>query len=442
MDVKSEVGIRGALLRGGTGGVLIKVAQVLLTFAATTFLARTCGPEGYGVYVFVFAVIQLLSIPAEMGSSVLLVREVSAYAARGQWGELRGILQRSTQLVGAASIVLGIFTLLVIWIAARSEARYDPRMIATFLAGVVLLPLLTLTNLQAAALRGFGQIVNGQLPGLVIRPGGFLLLVVIISAAAGGMALEPQKVMGLHVVAAGLALVVGWILLRRRVPELVRKATPAFETRRWARSSLSLTFIAGMQVVNSQTDIIMLGLFKTPDLVGVYRVAVQCSMVVILGLDIANMVVAPFMSRLHSAGDLVRLRSLTKLSARIVLAASIPVALLYAFFGEEILKRVFGPEFVPGLVPLYVLSAGQVINAAAGAVVMLLNMTGMESSVVRGFMLSGVLNIVLNYLFIPRWGMEGAAAATAISLVAWNIYLSRSAARNLGISCWAFGPAR
>ena len=439
MERESAGGIRAILLRGGAGGVLLKVSQVLLTFGLTTFLARTCGPEAYGVYVFAFAIIQLLSIPAEMGTSVLMVREVSAYGARGQWGALKGVLQQGSRAVGLASIGLGLLVLLAVWGASNWLEPADNRVFGTLVVGIILLPLLTLTNFHGAALRGFGQIVNGQLAGLVIRPGTFLLVAVVISQVSGPEALQPRLVMGLQAAAAGAALLTAWILLRRRVPDAVKTANPLYETRRWARSSLSLTFIAGMMVINSQTDIIMLGLFKTPDMVGVYRVAVQCALVVALGLDIVNMVVAPVMARLYTAGDMTRLQSLTRLSARLALAGAVPVAGLYYFLGENILGRVFGPEFVPGLTALFILSLGKMINAAAGALVVLLNMTGKESSVVRGFMLSGGLNVVLNYLLIPRWGMEGAATATAISLLAWTLYLGRCAARQLGISPWAFG---
>jgi len=427
-------------MRGGIGGIVIKVAQVLITFATTTLLARTCGSDGYGVYVFVFAVLQLLGIPAELGTSVLLVREVAACAAKGQWGALRGVIRRSRFVVGGVSVGLGALTLLVALVGAGDPGSHDGRLFATFLAGSALLPLIALTNLHAASLRGLGEIVKGQLPGLIIRPGAFLVLALVASYAGTRGPLSPQLAMRLHAIGAAGAFVVGWMLLARAMPTVVRRAVPEYEMKRWARSSLSLTFIAGLQIINSQTDIVMLGLFRTPDVVGVYRVAVQCSLLVVLGLDIANMVVSPLMSRLYSEGDLVRLQRLTRVSARLVLASAIPVALVFGLFGSWILGRIFGAEYVAGLVPLGILAAGQIVNASAGAVVMLLNMTGREASVARGFVVSGVLNVVLNLAFIPRWGMNGAAAATAICIVVWNLYLCRATARELGISCWAFGP--
>ena len=37
--------------------------------------------------------------------------------------------------------------------------------------------------------------------------------------------------------------------------------------------------------------------------------------------------------------------------------------------------------------------------------------------------ISAILNVILNASFIPQWGATGAAMATAISTVVWNIFL-------------------
>ncbi|MDJ0571261.1 MAG: polysaccharide biosynthesis C-terminal domain-containing protein, partial [Pleurocapsa sp. MO_192.B19] len=53
------------------------------------------------------------------------------------------------------------------------------------------------------------------------------------------------------------------------------------------------------------------------------------------------------------------------------------------------------------------------VNVSTGSVGLLLNMTGNESYTLISRVSSTVLNVVLNALLIPRWGLEGAAIATA-----------------------------
>jgi O-antigen/teichoic acid export membrane protein len=49
------------------------------------------------------------------------------------------------------------------------------------------------------------------------------------------------------------------------------------------------------------------------------------------------------------------------------------------------------------------------------------------------------INIVLNAILIPWLGMNGAALASAISLIVWNAVLFRKVRTNLNISSTAFG---
>jgi len=46
--------------------------------------------------------------------------------------------------------------------------------------------------------------------------------------------------------------------------------------------------------------------------------------------------------------------------------------------------------------------------------------------------------VILSFVFIPLWGAVGAALATAISIVCWNVLLVGLAYKRLGINTTAF----
>ena len=50
-----------------------------------------------------------------------------------------------------------------------------------------------------------------------------------------------------------------------------------------------------------------------------------------------------------------------------------------------------------------------------------MNMTGNQVVFTRLVAVAAVVNVVLCLLLIPRYGMEGAAAATLVSTLIWNI---------------------
>jgi O-antigen/teichoic acid export membrane protein len=83
---------------------------------------------------------------------------------------------------------------------------------------------------------------------------------------------------------------------------------------------------------------------------------------------------------------------------------------------------------------LLILLVGQVVNAGCGPVAQLLNMTGYEKYTLRGVGVSTILNVVLNVILIPKYGIAGAAVASALTLVGWNLILVYFVARELGIN--------
>lgn len=423
--------LKGTLLRGVVGSAGIKAANVLLGLALAILLARSLGPAGYGVYAFALSLVNLLAVPAQVGLPQLLVREVAKYRYQGEWHLLRGLLRRSNQIAIAFSFALATGGAAVAMILST---RADLRTLETFLWALPLIPLIALGNLRGAALRGLKCVIQGQVSELILRPG-FLLL--LAGTALWFGVLSPSSAIALHALAAGLAFGIASVLLVRYLPTQVAAATPVYETRVWLRSMLPLSLLAGMQIVNNQIDIVLLSVLTTSEEVGIYRATTQASRLIIFFLIAVNVVIAPYISQLYASGDMERLQRLVTTSARAILAATLPAALSLIIFGEGILKVAFGPEYAPGHIPLAILSAGQLINAAAGSVGLLLNMSGHERDTARGFAVATIINVVLNVLLIPRFGIAGAAIATAASLAIWNILLCRQAWVRIGIQSTA-----
>jgi O-antigen/teichoic acid export membrane protein len=419
------------LIRSAFGSAGLKVTNTLVTLAAAVLLARFLGAAGYGLYAFAFSLASLLAVPGQVGLPALLVREVAKYRYQEEWGLIRGLLRRANQIVLGLSLALAAAAAGVAWLLS---ARTDPHQVEVFLWALPLIPLIALGNIRGAALRGLRLVMQGQLPEMVLRPG-LLLLMAGMAVLFGG--LTPTDAMALHAIAAALAFGVGASLLRRAIPAEGRAAQPVYETRAWLRSMLPLSLLSGMMIINNQADIVMLGLFTTNADVGVYRAATQGAMLVVFVLSAVNMVIAPYVSQLYTAGETERLQRLATSSARVILLTAVPVAGTFIVFGEEILVVAFGDEYAPGHRALAILCVGQLVNAGAGSVGLLLNMGGFERDTARGVAVATGSNLMLNLLLIPTMGMIGAAIATAVTLVIWNALLCRQVWVRMGIQSTA-----
>jgi len=430
---------RGQLLLGGIGSLAIKSLNTLLAFLVAVLLARVLGAEGYGVYAFSFTLLSLLWSPVYLGLPHLVVREVAKYRAKSDWTHVRGVIQWVTRVVVVFSLVMLLITGGMLWLGSP---WLDPSRHMTLIFGLLLLPLLALSQVAGAALRGLQRVILGQLPVHVLSTLFFITLIALSAWLVPGRS-TPPWIISLHGIAALVALALSWWLLVRYSPDILRSTRHAQQDPvAWRRAAMSLGLISGIQFINGYTDILMVGLLRTDAEVGVYRVAAQTSGLVVFGLTAMNMVLHPHFSRLHAEGDHARLQKLVTFSSAAIFILAVPPMLLFTLAGRPILDWVFGEEFAAGHVILSILVIGQLVNAGFGSVGALLNMTGHENDTLRGMTVAALANVTLNLVLIPAYGTTGAAIATTLSLVIWNVLLRRYVWKRLGIESSIFFTMR
>ena len=334
--------LRAQLIRGALGGAGVQAASTALALVLGVVLARILGPDGYGIYAFAFALMSLLMVAAEVGVPTLLMREVAAAEARGQGGLLRGALRRGLQFVGIVSIfVSAIGILSLAFIADRIEAAN------LYTIGVMLLvlPAAALAKTLAHALKGLRHVVVAQALELLLRPVLVLAFAIGVAFLLGPSSLTPSVAMGAHLVAAILVGTFSAILLSRVIRATVPKEPLEFRSWEWLRSAVPLTLIGAALVINSQIDIVMLGWFEPDEQVGIYRVAVQGSVLVILSLQAVTAVVTPNIARLYAQGDAALLQRIVTRAAQASSLPALVITILLVVAGRDILSWVFGQEY-------------------------------------------------------------------------------------------------
>jgi len=291
---------------------------------------------------------------------------------------------------------------------------------------------MALIRIRQTIMQGLNQVVLGQLPEMLIQP-------VLFIALLGGVYLFSRNYLSAplaicaNAIATGIAFIIGTKMLQRILPQKTMEAVPEYNTRDWAYSALPLLLLNSLRVINAQTDIIILGAVKGAEVAGIYAVANRGAGLIAFILVAVNAALAPTIASLYAAGDMRQLQHVITKSARIVLLISLPVGLSLILFGKWFLL-LFGHGFIKGITALSILSIGQIVNAATGSVGILLVMTGYERDVSIFTGVSGVLNVVLNIVLIPIWGLKGAATATASSMIVLNLMLAIWVYKRLGIN--------
>lgn len=410
--------LRTSFVASTSGTLLLSVGATVWAFATVLLLTRALGGRGYGVYAYALAWSTILAVPAGLGLSQLVVREIAGYEARRRPGSIKGLLQRSYVAVMAASGVVTILAALF-GLLAIGDGR-DIRL--TFLVGLLLVPIVSVYRLGEGVMRGFRRVVEGRVSETTIQP---LLLIGFVTAAAliTDGHVTPVAAMALTVVSAAAAAVVSQWLVHRTVPASVRDADPSYHTADWGRTARPLLLLQGGQALHAQIGTILLGALATVTDTGAFSVALRCAMFVGFLQFVVNFPLAPSISRLRANDDRARLQRLVGSAAMAATAVAAPVALGLVLLREPVL-RVFDPAFATGATALVILVVGEMVNVGTGSVGISLTMTGHERLVAVAVTTAVAANALIGVALIPRFGLEGAAVARTLSIAGLNIGLA------------------
>lgn len=400
------------LIRGSVGGFGFNTIANLLFFIISILLARSLGASNYGIYIYAISWMAVLGVFSDFGLNRLLVRNIASYHANEKWAFLRGQLTWALMISLVASIATATIAIIVFY-QFRNLLQND--MLIPLLIAMLALPLMSLLRNSQAALRGFHKILHGQVAEILVQPLTFFILICIFGLFLPDK-LDSTTAIWLYIVSISIALILSIFLLARYLPGTAANTDSEWLHKEWLHSSLSMLLIGGLHIINSRTDIIMLGILSDTAETGIYGICVRGADLVMFLVIPVYTALMPMVAKLHTSEMLAELQDIVIRSARIVFVISLPIFIILTVFGNWFLL-IYGTEFTSGHLALAILCFGKIIIIGIGPAALLLTMTGFEKSAALGVGLSAIINIVLNSLMIPIWGMEGAAVATSISTV-------------------------
>ncbi|MFP8781165.1 oligosaccharide flippase family protein [Hydrogenophaga sp. RWCD_12] len=426
-DFLAKPGLGPKLVKAVVGSAGLRLAGMFFGFLVGVQLARGLGVEGYGIYGLAMSIIALMSVVTEFGLPQLLTREVAAAQVKGDWGKVRGVLQWSARTVLLFSALT--FVGCVVWLLATGKRLSDPLSV-TLMAGLPLVALVSQGKLRCAALRGLQQIVKSQVPETLLRPASFSIL---LFAAVLVTPLFPAMAMGLGVVAAGISLLFSASMLRKSSPAEMRNAPVVLDVKQWRSSALPMALTEGMRVFQAHLAVLMLGALSTVSMVGLFRVASSMAVLIAFPLSLFTVVSASVIARLHAQEDHERLQKLLSWLSLGMTASTFGLSLPFLLAGRPLLGMTFGQDFASSNSILLVLCLSNVLSGFFGTNAVLLNMTGHHVRVMRASWVSLAVIVVACPILVMWMGGIGAALASTIATLVWNIIMWRDALELLNL---------
>jgi O-antigen/teichoic acid export membrane protein len=388
--------------------VALLVIQVLMT--------RVLGASEFGVVTVLTQSVFVASFLTRAGMDMAVLREVAMEAGTHRLALARGLVARAAALSAAVSALAALA------LVGAGERILSALSIpveghrAALSAAALALPCLALTNVWLAATRGL-KIMRytlyvfwaGQNLGWIV----LTLLLWTLSASATASVLAYS----LSWLGAAAAAYVCWRRESRIWP--VSPPEPGWlgDLLRYAGPRAPAALFAQLLF---WTDLFVVTHYVSSAEVGVYSAALRAGQVMVVFLASVNLVFGPFVADLHNRGQIEHLDRLYKTLTRWIVAATLPAFLLMGIVPEAVLA-IFGPDFSGGRTALLILIAGQlanVVTGSAGFILIMVGRTGYDLAVYTGSLL---LDVALALWLCPRYGIEGAALAGAVTFLASNL---------------------
>jgi O-antigen/teichoic acid export membrane protein len=394
-----------ATLTAGSAALLL----VLLTIAGR-FLSAT----DYGRFSYALALTTIVETLMDLGLSQVTVREVARDKATADH-LFPHVLGLKIVWVAIGLALLGVVTPIL---------RTDPVIIKLCYALGI-----------SSAVRSYLLTARGLLQGLHRFDLEALAVVsdrVLLLLAGGAVLWAGYGLFGLAAAFVGTRLVMlGAVqLMLGRVIPIVR---PMFDRAVWRdiqSAALPLGFFMIALNMYTYIDTVILGLLRTDAEVGWYAASYRVYEGLTYAPSILAAVLTPRLSYLFSH-DRTAYRGLLTRS----LAASVALGVVLgggtALAAKPIITTLFGRDYVAAAAPLQILSGGALFVFGSWILYSAALSTNLERRLLLMTAIGLSVNVALNIVLIPRYGISGAAWATVLAEALTVVLLFVQVARRL-----------
>ena len=410
-------------LLSGSGLVMaFKVAGAGAGYVFAYLITSNYGAETFGVFELSLTVLTIAAVFGSLGLGGVLVRFIPEFIAKKAPGHLRKVYGYALSL----ALPFSIFLAALLYIFSDDLAlQFGNELLGdTFKFTAFLVPFSTWFSINAEAYRGMRRMIEYS----ILQRGTVILLAIAAFFSFKYFAIELTDNL-VPLIAFGIGLVLLALISGISIPRRLSQITPLnssdkliepLEIKPLLIVALPMLMSTSMFMIMTWTDTIMIGYYRDESQVGVYRLAFKVANLVTFTQFAISSIAAPMFSSFFAKNDLAGMKKITKNIGYMNLAISTPIFILLLIFPSFVLD-CFGEEFSAGVAPLIVLATGQIINAICGPVMYILTMTGKEKKARNIMIVASVINLGLNVYLIPIYGLIGAASATAISTVVWNV---------------------
>jgi len=404
--------------------LITRVVGGIASFVMNIVVARYLKIEQSGYVFLAITVTTLVATFARVGADITVLRFVSLYSSRNEWGNVKGVmhtvLKWSYIPVLVVTALVCIFSKQIAIYCFHKEAFQWP-LFYTSLS----MPFFAGYNIYSNALQGIKKVVLSVAGLRILTPFVLILLFFVLKP------LDSIKGSGIYLVATICNFAICYFWWRARTPKVEKQAD--FDKKALWVSCREIWIITAMNQVVLWGGQFVSGIYNTPAEIAQLAVARTTTTLISFILSAINNVSAPRFSTMYAEGQLTKLKNYARNTTRFMTLMALPLTLIICIFPTYVMS-LFGKGFTGGAIPLCILTIGQFISVSTGSVAYLLIMSGHEKPLRNSRILNSIISIILAFILTPLYGIYGSAISSAIALTMSNLMAVYLVKKHLGFN--------
>lgn len=417
------------LIIGSSTTFLITIAGMIAGYILTLFISRIYGAEGIGIFNLSYNIMSFIGMFCMLGMNISILRFVGEYINKKEIQKLPNLYVQMLKIILPLSLLFSIIlffssTFISNEILKNNIYENPIKIIA------IVLPFFVLLEITIEFIRGTNKLIISETLRSLTRPLLNILFLLIVSYNLTNLFL-PLYGLGISIFISSI-LGIFYIFRNFSFSQLsnitiLSKKDLIFISLPMMGTSIISFFIASISLYTLQY-------YSSIANVGIFSVCLKISLIVGLVLTVTNTVMAPKFAGLYWSEEKNKLQELVNKSNKLNLYLSGFLSLIMIALANYILL-MFGKDFSAGENILIILCIAQFFNVATGSAGVMLNMCGFQKEARNIIFYSLIVSLVLHFILVPLYNLEGAAIAFLLTTVFFRTYNVYTAKKLLNINC-------
>ncbi|MGO4912424.1 MATE family efflux transporter [Leeuwenhoekiella sp. W20_SRS_FM14] len=406
---------RASSLQGAISVMFLRICGILLLFGITFFLTNYYDPKTVGAYEFTRSSLFLIGGFVLLGTDQSILFFSGRFAKKDQVRALFGIYLKMVKMLLVASLLI-LFIALLVPQSAYEVVFNDSTSGYLLIKVSFCLFFYAITLLNTEFFRGFSLQGKSELYRGIFKqlPFGLGLLILLFFKNQNYVV---EVFLGSFVLLALISSLEIFKIYRKLNTEKGVPIKVSFKTIFKSTLPIAVSSLGFYLLIS--VDVLFLKIYTDFETLAYYGISVKIIFLISTVVSTISSFLAVQIADMY-VNDKTQLQQILKNGVRAITGFSLVLSVVLFCFSEFILN-VFGASYTAANESLQILIIGHFLSTLCGITAVYLNMTKKQVTLQYILIATVLFNVFLNYILVPKMGMKGAAIASALSVVLWNI---------------------